>query len=457
MNEKLAKALEYISDRHIAEAAEAKRKHRHPFLTAVAAILAVVLLLNIPHIPMAVSAKAISTPEYPDYEWNYRGEEMDAARALLKDFFGSSISRSLSGAGDENMTYSPINLYMALTLAAELAGGKGEQQILTALGADSMDALRHQANQVWNACYNDNNNQALLANSLWLDDDLSYNQAVMDTLAEHYYTAVYQGDLGSSRTNRAIQTWLNNQTGGLLKQETKNAGISQEAGTFPVLALYSTVYFQAKWSENVEFSPGNNTDGTFHAPGGDISCTFMNKKEMQTQYYWGADYGAVALGLKDGSRMWLILPDEDKTVEDVLASGEYARQVLQGEDFTEDSEDHKYMKVNLSLPKFDIRATGDLKSDLEALGITDVFDPEAADFSSSVEGDFPVWLTGVNQATRVAIDEKGVTAASYIEIPGAGAAMPPEEIIDFILDRPFIFIITNRYDLPLFAGVVNEP
>ena len=57
----------------------------------------------------------------------------------------------------------------------------------------------------------------------------------------------------------------------------------------------------------------------------------------------------------------------------------------------------------------------------------------------------------------VAIDEEGVTAASYIELPAAGAAMPPEEIIDFILDRPFLFVITNRYDLPLFAGVVNEP
>ena len=115
------------------------------------------------------------------------------------------------------------------------------------------------------------------------------------------------------------------------------------------------------------------------------------------------------------------------------------------------------MKVNLSVPKFDIRASGDLKDTLQAMGVTDLFSQSAADFSGSVEGDFPVWVTAVNQATRVAIDEKGVTAASYIEIPGAGAAQPPEEIIDFILNRPFLFVITNRYDLPLFAGVVNQP
>ena len=115
------------------------------------------------------------------------------------------------------------------------------------------------------------------------------------------------------------------------------------------------------------------------------------------------------------------------------------------------------MKVNLSIPKFDIRAQNDLKEDMQTLGVTDIFSPEKADFSTSVEGDYPVWLTAMNQATRVAIDEKGVTAASYIELPSAGAAAPPEEIIDFILDRPFLFVITNRYSLPLFAGVVNQP
>ena len=39
----------------------------------------------------------------------------------------------------------------------------------------------------------------------------------------------------------------------------------------------------------------------------------------------------------------------------------------------------------------------------------------------------------------------------------AGAAMPPEEIINFKLDRPFLFVITGADSLPLFAGVVNHP
>ncbi|MBQ4043690.1 MAG: hypothetical protein IJD06_06810 [Clostridia bacterium] len=48
------------------------------------------------------------------------------------------------------------------------------------------------------------------------------------------------------------------------------------------------------------------------------------------------------------------------------------------------------------------------------------------------------------------------TAASYIEIVGAGAAAPPDEIIDFILDRPFVFAVTKS-QIPLFLGTVNRP
>lgn len=451
-HEKLAEALDQISDQHIAEAAGTKKRRRPYWIGAAAAVLALIVLAAALINPLAVQAKAVSTADYPKYKWQHHPEIWEE-QARLASFFGSGISQILSGGSGENQAYSPINLYMALSLTAELTAGDSRQQILDLLSADSMESLRTQANGIWNACYRDDGDQTLLANSLWLNESLNYRQSVMDTLAQVYYTSVYQGELGSSKTNRAIQTWLNRQTGGLLKKEVQNAGI--QPGTFPVLALYSTVYYQAKWLESVEFSAGANTDGIFHAPGGEITCTFMNKKEMQTYYYWGKDYGAVSLGLKDGSRMWLILPDADKTVDDVLSSGEFLTRVLSGSDSEEETQ--KYVKVNLSVPKFDISVRSDLMADMQAMGVTDIFDPDTADFSSSVDGDDPVWLTAMNQATRVAIDEKGVTAASYIELPGAGAAPPPEEIIDFVLNRPFLFVITNGYNLPLFAGTVARP
>lgn len=445
MKDKLNEALNEISDQHIAEAAKSKTKKAAPkWMKAVAAAVALVLLVVTIGPSMRLQAAAVAQTEYPEYQ--YVGYDSDDVLPM-RDFFAQSMATTLSDLGGQNGAYSPLNLAIGLSVLAELSTGEAQQQILDALNAPNMDTLRTRANYLWRASYYDKENKTTLANSLWLDNSVDFNQDVMNTLAENYYTSVYRGDLGSSRVNKLIAQWLDQQTGNMLKQDTSSISLPPET----VLALYSTIYFQAKWQN--EFSPSNNKKGIFHAPGGDMTVTYMNKTRMSGIYYWAEDFGAISLGLKDGSQMWLFLPDEGKTVDAILASGDYLEML------NHSTENKKAVFINLSIPKFDIRQNCDLRSDLEKIGITAVFDRESNAFANSVyshklgEG---VWLTSANQATRVAIDEKGVTAASYIEFPGAGAGAPPDEEIDFILDRPFFFIVA-RTSLPLFAGVVNEP
>ncbi len=440
MKDKLAKALNEVRDEFIDEAAKSKQARRWAWVPAVAAVLAVAILVSSFADIWVLQAQAISQADYDNYE----KPDWQASYALadqLQGFMTESMTQILSSDGRKNTAYSPINLYMALAVTAELSGGN--DQLLELMDVTDLADLRQQANLVWNACYRDQNDQTLLANSVWLRQGMEYDQTVMDTLADNYFTSSYTAQFGTKAANSAIAAWLNQQTGKMLKDKT--AGIDLSADT--VFALYSTVFFRAKWSS--EFSAINNTKGIFHGVT-DASCIFMNKKEMTGTYYWGEDYSAVTVYLKGNSTMWLILPDTDKTVADVIDSGEYLGQVLGS------GENLKAMKINLSLPKFDISSSGNLKEDLQTLGVTEIFDRDADCFANFLRGESPVWIDAVNQATRVAIDEEGVTAASYIEMPGAGSAMPPEEIIDFILDRPFIFVITNGYNLPLFAGVVND-
>ena len=37
------------------------------------------------------------------------------------------------------------------------------------------------------------------------------------------------------------------------------------------------------------------------------------------------------------------------------------------------------------------------------------------------------------------------------------AAAPPEEEVDFVLNRPFVFAITGTDGLPLFVGIIHQP
>ena len=365
----------------------------------------------------------------------------------LNPFWQRSIAQFLSGEG--NRAYSPANVYLAMAMLAETTGGNSRQQILDLLGAEGIEALRIQAGHVWNAQYcNDKQTISLLANSLWLDDSYAFKDAAVQNLVNHYYASVFNGDLGNEEMNEQLRAWLNSQTGGLLQEQIKN----QEFSEYAVFALASTIYFNAGWDS--KFSPDNTTDAVFHCKDGDLTTAFMNKTMDFGTYYGGSNFGAVQLSLSKGS-MWLILPDEGYTVDDILSSGEYLQLTQKPSEW----KSKKKLKINLSLPKFDITTDTSLIDGMKALGLSDIFIPGTADFSPMTEDtklQAPC-IGKIDHAVRVAIDEKGVVGAGYtvIEMVDSGIPMPPEDEMDFVLDRPFLFMVTD--DVPLFAGVVEQP
>ena len=482
MNDKIADALGEVRDAHIQEAARPKKTKGRVLLRIAAAAAVMALVVGIALLPWPGSVRPSPTfpslpgfnpvvtavslpgesrkPAYPrrdDFATqeayktaltaykaykNAADSAVSGANAALADFYTRGSAAFVGG--QENAIWSPVNVFIGLSMAAELTQGESRQQILDLFGARDIETLRGYASAVWETVYqNDGYEICALANSLWLAEDLSYGQEALDNLAYHYYASVYKGEMGSKKMNSAIGAWLNENTGGLLKNAADNINLSPDT----VLALYSTLYLQGKWQE--EFSKADNTEGIFHAPTGDRNVTYMNKKLEIMQYYWGDTFGTVSLSLKNGSRMWLILPDEGVSTDDVLSGGQYLRMV------SGEWENCGAYKVNLAMPKFDITSERDLKRGLEEMGVTDVFTPGKADFSA-ITGEVPVFLTGANQVVRVQVDEQGVKAAAYIELPGGTSLQPPDEIVDFILDRPFIFVISSS-SVPLFVGTVNEP
>ena len=476
MKDKLNEALEHVSDQHITEAAAAKNRRRYQIPAVIAAVLALALVTAALVQPL-ISGKPsnvtlsnqllVAEPQYPQltqhpsisgktgaWKSDYQAlhNQPEGYADSLDPYFATITETLLSGTEGENAACSPVNIYLALAMLAETTDGSSRQQILDLLGAGSIKDLRTQAGQVWEAHYNnDGYTTSILANSLWLKDGYAYNQKTADLLADKYYASVFQADLGSRKADLALQGWINEQTGGLLKEQTE--GIKLQP--LSVLALVSTLYYQVQWQQQNLFREKNNTEAIFHSTGGDTTETFMNQTLWYSTYYWGDHFGAVPLSLEDDSRMWLILPDEGTTPEELLSSGE-AMAFLQ-----QDLRKYKNKatpEINLSIPKFDICSDMELSNQLKELGITDAFDQNIADFSPIFPQQDPIYVSEVKHAARVAIDEEGVTAASYTLIAAAAGGTPVhEDEIDFVLDRPFLFIIESADGLPLFAGVVNQP
>ena len=456
---------------------EKKRRSRRPWWAAAAAAVvavAVTVGLFFPRGgdfdggPFVTTAHAVAEAHYPemapypdetaaDFEAQYeawRADKKDQDREIdsldsLTPYFQASISTFLSGAEGENQAYSPLNVYMALAMLAELTDGESRAQILTLLGSDSLEALRGQANALWNDHYSsDGATNSILASSLWLDEGVPFNQKTLDTLAETYYASSFQGNLGTEEMNQALQDWLNSQTGGLLQEEIGQLTLGPET----LLALATTVYFQAQWDST--FSEEKTAPQTFHSPAGDVTVDFLHR-DSSGYYFWGEHFSAVGLRLaNDGGTMWLLLPDEGNTPEDLLSDQEALDFLTTGWGWAQG----QTLMVHLALPKFDVSSQIDLEDGLRQLGVTDVFDPGRADFSTMLAGNAQeIYVSQAKHGVRVAIDEEGVTAAAYTMMAMDGAGAPPEDEIDFTLDRPFLFALSDDQGLPLFAGVVNQP
>ena len=373
----------------------------------------------------------------------------------LEGFFKKTVGEFLADPEGENRVYSPLSLYMALAMAAETADGESREQILSLIGQEDIESLRAQAKNIWLANYaNDGATTSIMANSLWFDNGFSYVEDTVGTIAENYYASVFTGEMGSDSMDQAIHAWLNEQTGGLLEEQVQNL----ETDPSMLMALFSTVYYRAKWK--AVFDPTNNEMLPFHTPSGDTEEEFMYLR-TRGNYYWSENFSAVTLQLENSGAMWLVLPDEGVSTDDLLADDKLYELVYSGKMYIseEDWPDQKNVKINLRMPKFDVVSDFGLTEGLKKLGVTDIFTAGKADLTPLVGEDSrnsPAY-SAAKQAARVTVDEEGVTAAAYTAMLFATSAMPPKDEVDFTLDRPFIFALSHADGLTLFTGVVSEP
>ena len=414
---------------------------------------------------------AVSMPQYPnetkytasngnfdsekyDEDWDawwesYQEKTADMTDpAALTHWFTTSIPALMQNAGKENRVCSPLNIYMALTMLAAVTNGETQQQILDALGAESLDALQKQAAQLWTEnSWDDGLVTSTLANSIWLRDGYNYNSETLQKLGEDFYASAFSGEMGSDAYNNMLRDWINEHTGNLL---TEQAGkLELDADT--VLALVSTLYYSASWHD--KFSSAATTQDIFHTPNGDVSTNFLHSSDSNTIYY-GDGFSAIGLSLENSGRMWLLKPDEGVDAAELLQNEDALGFLLANGEWSQTQR----AIVNLSLPKFDVSSDLDILDTLAQLGMTDVLDGMKSDFTPLTAANDSLALTQAKHAARVKIDEDGCEAAAYTVLAAETTAMlGPEEEIDFTLDKPFIFAITGIDSLPLFVGLVNQP
>ena len=387
---------------------------------------------------------------YEDYNrWAEasRGKMLSNGEAdSLSQYFCDISQEILAREDKKNKVLSPVNVYLALSMLAEITDGTTRSEILKLLNAESAEQLRKQANRVFLSVYeNDGQTTSIPASSVWLRDDIEYKKDALGILSKDYFASSFTGKMGAPEYDQKIQKWLSDATRGLLSEQAENITFDPET----IIALATSLYFKAGW--NSVFDITLTKKDVFHGVSGDEEAEFMHKGGTDT-YYWSDNFGAVALPLTNGGSMWFILPDEGVAPEKLFEEGKILSLVQKPYEWA----DRKNLIVNKFVPKFDVTGENDLIESLRNLGIEAAFNSDRSDFTPLTDID-EIVVSKAQHDARVKIDEQGVEAAAFTVIMAmATSARPPEDRMDFIVDRPFAFVITSRDGLALFAGVVNE-
>lgn len=325
---------------------------------------------------------AIAEPEYPtkigfedlDEKINRREDIDEKFLKNLKDFSIKSSSLVLRETDkDINSLYSPISLYMALSMVSETANEDTQKEILEALNMDDIEMVRSETGKLFRRLYYHNEIGKLsLGNSLWLNNDVKFNNDLLDLLAKEYYASSFSLDFNDKESPKRISKWVSEQTGGKLGKNSDKFSLNPD----DVMILINTIYFYDEWvdSFNVE---NTNEDEFYLADGSTVKSDFMNMTYGSHGFVGDDGYTVSNLNLKNGGQMVFVLPDEGVSPYDIVSDPELLNEALNAL-----STDEKQMgEVIFKIPKFNFSSSLELKDVCKTLGIENAFEI-TADFTN---------------------------------------------------------------------------
>ena len=120
--------------------------------------------------------------------------------------------------------------------------------------------------------------------------------------------------------------------------------------------------------------------------------------------------------------------------------------------------------VNLQTPKFKSKGDVNFENCFKNLGFGDMFDRAIDSFHNAFVGEVAdtmnFYLQKIKQRNEVEFNEDGsiVKSVAMAGIGGDTAAVPVErDTLDVKLDQPFIYIIRDINNVPIFVGHMDNP
>jgi len=377
----------------------------------------------------------------------FAGAEMKLGVELLKKCYEEDKDT------EKNLLLSPLSISAALSMTANGADGETLQEMEKVLGNNnlSLDDINEYMAYYISQLPDEEKEKVYLADSIWFKDVSSFKvyDEFLEANKKFYNAEIYKSAFEPNSIVKDVNSWVNKKTNGMIPSLITKANIKDNT----MMLLINTLYFEAEW-----WSPYlSTTDGKFTDLDGK-KYPIKKMESMERQYFDLGNADAFKKQYKNGNYSFVgILPHEDVDFNDYIRNLD-AAALAEG---LKECEDPNTVDLYVMIPKFKYNYSKSLKEILPELGMDTAFDPYMADFSKindmSVDGALPLYIDDVIHKTKIEVTEKGTKAAAATAVVmGAGAAAPIEKKKVYIyLDRPFVYMIVDKNNVPLFIGAAT--
>jgi len=351
-----------------------------------------------------------------------------------------------------NTLISPFSISSALAMTANGAGNKTREEMERVLGNGlTLEELNEYMAYYVANLPDEKKEKLYVANSIWYRDTptLKILDDFLTTNKKYYGSEIYQDPFKPSVAGQ-VNNWVKKNTRGMIPEVLKEDDIDSSL----MMLLINTLYFEAEWASKYETA----LNGKFT----DLNGEEHDIKTLNSQEYMYYDLGNADAFRKryNGKYSFVgILPHEDVDFGEYIA-GLDADTLLSGLRTYEDPENYD---LYVMIPKFSYDYSTLLNEHLQALGMESAFDIRNADFSKmndlTVEGADPLFISKVIHKTKIELTESGTKAAAVTVVAGnAGCGIPPEpkKEIYIYLNRPFVYMIVDDNNVPVFIGAATS-
>lgn len=353
----------------------------------------------------------------------------------------------------KNIFISPYSISMGFSMLVNGAQGETKEQIENVFGIPDLETWNRIASEYMEKSWG-KDTFVKNANAIWVSDTMELAENAekdyFSVVSEFYQAKQHYQDLTTDATREEINSWVKEHTGGMIEKI-----LEENLDEDDRMALFNAIYFEGKWME--PFFGEDTKEIPFYGKKDTKNVDMMYLYDKKFSYTEKNGLRGIEVPYKDSSVvMDLVMPsDPDKDIMEVWGNlKEEEKQeflkVLSEEPLTEIG--------TLGIPKFESEYTAaeELKEALENMGMPLAFALVGADFGK-IGKDLSVG--GVVHKAKVSVEENGTKAAAVTEIVMYGNCALPleEETIDFIANRPFLYVIRDKEsDVILFVGLMYE-